>query len=181
MSSRRIREDHKEYRDIVKGNVDEKLKKHIKGGQRITRRGKEFVVVRVPHVELPSFRYGTPSNGEGVGNGQVDVGDEVGEGPKQSGQGNGNQPGEGGEGEDGSEGAGEGEEGEDASDEGGDEDGDASVEGPAFIAAKKFTGSRPGYSFKTGAQGVGYYRDFVSVSASTARTTRRGDRGKADQ
>ena len=98
MPSRRIREDHGEYRDIVKGNVDEKLKKHIKGGQRITRRGKDFVVVRVPHVELPSFRYGQPSDGGGIGNGEAEVGDEVGEGPPQ-GQGQGGQPGEGGEGE----------------------------------------------------------------------------------
>ena len=98
MPSRRIREDHGEYRDIVKGNVDEKLKKQIKGGQRITRRGKDFVVVRVPHVELPSFRYGQPSDGGGIGNGEAEVGDEVGEGPPQ-GQGQGGQPGEGGEGE----------------------------------------------------------------------------------
>lgn len=98
MPSRRIREDHGEYRDIVKGNVDEKLKKHITGGQRITRRGKDFVVVRVPHVELPSFRYGQPSDGSGIGNGEADVGDEVGEGPPQ-GQGQGGQPGEGGDGE----------------------------------------------------------------------------------
>ena len=90
MPSRRIREDHGEYRDIVKGNVDEKLKKHIKGGQRITRRGKDFVVVRVPHVELPSFRYGQPSDGSGIGNGEAGVGDEVGEGPPQ-GQGQGGQ------------------------------------------------------------------------------------------
>jgi hypothetical protein len=97
MPSRRVREDHKEYRDIVKGNVDEKLKKHIKGGQRVTRRGKDFVVVRVPHVELPSFRYGKPANGEGVGNGPVDVGDDVGDGPPQDG--GGNEPGEGGNGD----------------------------------------------------------------------------------
>ena len=39
MPSRRIREDHGEYRDIVKGNVDEKLKKHIKGwSKNITKR-----------------------------------------------------------------------------------------------------------------------------------------------
>ena len=99
MPSRRIREDHGEYRDIVKGNVDEKLKKHIKGGQRITRRGKDFVVVRVPHVELPSFRYGAPSDGSGIGNGEADVGDEVGQGPPQGqGQGEGGEPGEGGDG-----------------------------------------------------------------------------------
>ena len=79
MPSRRIREDHKEYRDIVKGNVSDKLKNHIKSGQRLTRRGKDFVVVKVPHVELPSFRYGQPSDGSGIGNGQADVGDEVGE------------------------------------------------------------------------------------------------------
>jgi uncharacterized sporulation protein YeaH/YhbH (DUF444 family) len=98
MPSRRVREDHKEYRDIVKGNVSDKLKNHIKSGQRLTRRGKDFVVVKVPHVELPSFRYGQPSDGSGIGNGQAEVGDEVGEGPPQ-GQGQGGQPGEGGEGE----------------------------------------------------------------------------------
>ncbi|EKX31778.1 hypothetical protein GUITHDRAFT_149069, partial [Guillardia theta CCMP2712] len=31
--------------------------------------------------------------------------------------------------------------------------------GPAFIAAEKFEGSKPGYSFKKGDQGVGYYAD----------------------
>lgn len=98
MPSRRVREDHKEYRDIVKGNVSDKLKNHIKSGQRLTRRGKDFVVVKVPHVELPSFRYGQPSDGSGIGNGKTEVGDEVGEGPPQ-GQGQGGQPGEGGEGE----------------------------------------------------------------------------------
>jgi uncharacterized protein len=98
MPSRRVREDHKEYRDIVKGNVSDKLKNHIKSGQRLTRRGKDFVVVKVPHVELPSFRYGQPSDGSGIGNGQAEVGDEVGEGPPQ-GRGQGGQPGEGGEGE----------------------------------------------------------------------------------
>lgn len=98
MPSRRVREDHKEYRDIVKGNVSDKLKNHIKSGQRLTRRGKDFVVVKVPHVELPSFRYGQPSDGSGIGNGEASVGDEVGEGPPQ-GQGQGGQPGEGGEGE----------------------------------------------------------------------------------
>ncbi len=99
MPSRRIREDHGEYRDIVKGNVDDKLKKHIKSGQRISRRGKDFVVVRVPHVELPSFRYGQPADGSGIGNGEAGVGDEVGEGPQQQGNGQGGQPGDGGEGE----------------------------------------------------------------------------------
>jgi len=97
MPSRRIREDHREYRDIVHDNVDDKLKKHIKSGQRISRRGKDFVIVRVPQIELPSFRYGAPSDGGGIGNGEVSEGDEVGEGPQQQGQG-GNQPGEGGEG-----------------------------------------------------------------------------------
>lgn len=85
MPSRRIREDHKEYRDIVKGNVSDKLKRHIKTGQRITRRGKDFVVIRVPHVELPNFRYGKPSDGSGIGNGKAEVGDEVGDGPPQPG------------------------------------------------------------------------------------------------
>ena len=42
---------------------------------------KTLLLLKVPHVELPSFRYGQPSDGSGIGNGEADVGDEVGENP----------------------------------------------------------------------------------------------------
>jgi uncharacterized protein len=88
MAGRRIREDHKEYLDIVKGNVKDKIRDHIKTGKRLERRGKDFVVVGTPYIELPNFRYGD-SKGKGVGNGDVEEGDEVGDGPPQPGNGDG--------------------------------------------------------------------------------------------
>jgi uncharacterized sporulation protein YeaH/YhbH (DUF444 family) len=88
MAGRRIREDHKEYLDIVKGNVKDKIRDHIKTGKRLQRRGKDFVVVGTPYIELPNFRYGN-SKGKGVGNGDVEEGDEVGDGPPQPGDGDG--------------------------------------------------------------------------------------------
>ena len=96
MAGRRIREDHKEYLDIVKGNVKDKIRDHIKTGKKLQRRGKDFVVVGTPYIELPNFRYGN-SKGKGVGNGEVEEGDEAGDGPPQPGDGEGEPGNESGE------------------------------------------------------------------------------------
>lgn len=37
----------------------------------------------------------------------------------------------------------------------------AKASAPAFMPSAAFTGRRPGYVFKRGAQGVGYYEDFL--------------------
>ena len=48
--------------------------------------------------------------------------------------------------------------------------GDADTDQAAFVASSSFLGGRPGFVFKKGAYGLGYYRDApVSLSASSAR------------
>ena len=36
-----------------------------------------------------------------------------------------------------------------------------------FVPAAKFDGAEPGYVFKIGAQGLGYYKDVVALAVST--------------
>ena len=93
MPGRRIREDHKQYRDLVRDNVRSRVKDHIKSGKKVKRRGKDMVVIDVPVIELPQFRFGD-GDGSGIGNGEADEGDVVGQGPSEQGDSTG-EPGEG--------------------------------------------------------------------------------------
>ena len=86
MAGRRIREDHREYRDLIKDNVKDRVKDHIRTGKKIKRHGKDLVVVDIPVIDLPSFRHGKPKDG-GIGNGPAEIGDEVGDGPQKPGKG----------------------------------------------------------------------------------------------
>jgi len=88
MPGRRIREDHGEYRDLIKDKVKDRVKDHIRTGQKVKRHGKDFVVVDIPVIDLPSFRHGRNKSG-GIGNGPGEPGDQVGDGPAEDGQGNG--------------------------------------------------------------------------------------------
>ena len=83
MSGRRIREDHKRYHDIIRDKVKHKLRDHIKNGKKVARRGKDYVVVDIPVVDLPRFKFGDPY-GEGIGAGPGEIGDKVKDGPSQS-------------------------------------------------------------------------------------------------
>ncbi len=88
-----IREDHKRFRDIVRGRVKENFKKYVTHGEMIGKREKEFVKIPVPSIDIPRFRYGPKQSG-GVGQGQGQPGDAV-DGQNQPGQGQaGDQPGE---------------------------------------------------------------------------------------
>ena len=80
MSGRRIREDHSEYRDLIKDKVKSRVRDHIKTGRKVKRHGDDFVVVDIPVIDLPSFRHGRDENDTSIGNGPVDVGDVVGDG-----------------------------------------------------------------------------------------------------
>lgn len=94
--ARRIEEDHKEFRDLIKDKVKSKLKEYIKTGKRLVRRGKEWLQIDIPVVEIPNFRFGDPFQ-DGIGNGDADVGQEIGSGPPQPGDGG--EEGRGGQGE----------------------------------------------------------------------------------
>lgn len=96
MPGRRIREDHKRYHDIIRDKVKSKLKDHIKNGKKIVKRGKDYVVVDIPVIDLPRFKYGDNQK-DGVGVGPGEKGDKVKDGPTDPdgvGDGPGDQAGE---------------------------------------------------------------------------------------
>jgi len=80
--SRRIQEDHKEFRDVVSGKVSDQIKKFIKNGKLVgwRPRGGRFII-NVPLIDLPTFRYGR--NSTGVGRGPGEPGDKVGQDPRK--------------------------------------------------------------------------------------------------
>lgn len=94
----RIERDRRRFEEIVRGAVKEDLTRHLTRGELIGRKGKEFVSIPIPQIELPRFRYGRRDQG-GVGQGPGAVGDPIGNdaelvpGPGE-GPGAGNQPGE---------------------------------------------------------------------------------------
>jgi len=90
-----ISEDHKRFRDIVKGKIKENLKKYVSQGELIGKREKEFVKIPVPQIDMPTFRYGPKQQG-GVGQGQGKPGEGLGQDGEEAGQGQqaGNAPGE---------------------------------------------------------------------------------------
>lgn len=92
MPGRRIREDHKRYHDIIRDKVKHKLRDHIKRGKKITKRGKDYIEVDIPVIDLPRFRLGDAGDG-GVGTGEGEKGDKVKDGPPQTG----GEPGEAGD------------------------------------------------------------------------------------
>ena len=80
--SRRIQEDHKEFRDVVSGKVDDQVKKFIKNGKLIGwRPNKGKFVINLPRIDLPSFVYGRDNKGWGRGEGKE--GDVIDRDPKK--------------------------------------------------------------------------------------------------
>lgn len=78
---RRVEEDHKEFRDIVSGRIRKALKKFIKSGQIVRRRGKNGKIsITIPKIDIPHIVYG--NSDEGVGRGQGKDGDVIGQDPK---------------------------------------------------------------------------------------------------
>lgn len=89
---RRIEEDHKDFRDVVSGRIRRELKKFIKSGQIVRKRGKNGKIsISIPKIDIPHIVYG--SNGEGAGRGPGKEGDVIGKDPAK-GKGNGAGQGE---------------------------------------------------------------------------------------
>ncbi len=80
-----IREDHSRFRDIVKGRVKENFRKYVSQGEMIGKREDEYVKIPIPHIDIPTFRYGPKQSG-GVGQGEGKPGEGVGEPGDGSGQ-----------------------------------------------------------------------------------------------
>ncbi|HET8540072.1 MAG TPA: DUF444 family protein, partial [Anaeromyxobacter sp.] len=64
----KIKQDHARFRDIVRGRIKRNLKKYVQKGEMIGKKGKEFITIPVPTIDIPHFRYGERSQG-GVGQG----------------------------------------------------------------------------------------------------------------
>jgi uncharacterized protein len=94
--SLKIDQDHRRFRQIVRGKIRENLRRYISQGEILGRKGKDIVSIPIPQIDIPRFRFGDKQRG-GVGQGEGDPGDPVSgqEGEGESGQGKaGKDPGE---------------------------------------------------------------------------------------
>jgi sporulation protein YhbH len=82
----RIEQDTSRFRQIVRGQVRENLRKHMSSGELIGRQGRELVSIPIPQIQLPQFRFGRRQAG-GVGQGDGEVGTPIGFDPDQPGEG----------------------------------------------------------------------------------------------
>ncbi len=64
------------FRKIVQGKIREDMKKYISSGELIGRKGKDFISIPVPQIDLPSFRFGR-KGASGVGQGKGEIGDPI--------------------------------------------------------------------------------------------------------
>ena len=88
-----ILEDHRRFKDIIRGRIKQDFKKYVTQGEMIGKRENEYVKIPIPQIETPRFKYGKKQSG-GVGQGQGKPGDGV-DGEKQPGQGEaGDSPGQ---------------------------------------------------------------------------------------
>ncbi len=90
--SLKIKQDHARFREIVRGRIKHNLKKYIQKGEMIGKKGKDFITIPIPTIDIPHFRFGEKQQG-GVGQGEGDPGDPLspqeGEGGGKAGQGEG--------------------------------------------------------------------------------------------
>src|SRR5437899_3670582 len=84
--SLRIDQDHRRFRDIVRGKIKQNLRKYITQGEMLGKKGKEVVSIPLPQIDIPHFRFGSKQTG-GVGQGDGEPGDALGQGDPQSGSG----------------------------------------------------------------------------------------------
>jgi uncharacterized sporulation protein YeaH/YhbH (DUF444 family) len=71
--AQKIDADHARFRHIVRGKIKENLKRYITKGEILGKKGKEFVTIPLPQIQLPRFQYGHKEKG-GVGQGDGEVG-----------------------------------------------------------------------------------------------------------
>ncbi len=84
--SLRIDQDHRRFREIVRGKIKQNLRKYISQGEMLGKKGKEIVSIPLPQIDIPHFRFGQKQQG-GVSQGTGNVGDPLGQGEDQPGAG----------------------------------------------------------------------------------------------
>ncbi len=72
----KIKQDQARFRDIVRGRIKRNLKKYVQKGEMIGKKGKEFITIPIPTIDIPHFRFGERSQG-GVGQGEGEPGDPL--------------------------------------------------------------------------------------------------------
>src|SRR5215475_14189166 len=68
-----IEQDYLRFRQIVRGKIKHDLKKYISQGELIGKKGKDYVSIPIPQIEMPNFRFGRRNTG-GVGQGEGEPG-----------------------------------------------------------------------------------------------------------
>lgn len=85
--TKRIHEDHKDFKDVYGGIRRKQLKKYIKNGTIFRNRGKNGkIVVTIPKIDIPHIVYGEGS--DGVGRGEGEKGETIGKDGQEQGKGN---------------------------------------------------------------------------------------------
>ncbi len=84
--SLRIDQDHRRFREIVRGKIKQNLRKYITQGEMIGKKGKDAVSIPLPQIDIPHFRFGNKQTG-GVAQGDGQPGDPLAPGESQPGQG----------------------------------------------------------------------------------------------
>ena len=87
-----VNEDHRRFRDIIRGRIKQNFKKYVSHGEMMGRREQEVVKISVPSIDIPRFKYGPRQTG-GVGQGSGEPGENVEEG-QQGREQAGDKPGE---------------------------------------------------------------------------------------
>ena len=83
----RIDQDHSRFKAIVRGKIKQNLKKYVQQGEMLGKKGKEFISIPVPFIDVPHFKHGSRQGG--VGQGEGNPGDAIGQGEPQPGDGQG--------------------------------------------------------------------------------------------
>jgi uncharacterized sporulation protein YeaH/YhbH (DUF444 family) len=91
---RRIDNDRARFRDIVRGVIKKELRKYMSRSDLLGKRGKHFVRIPIPQIEIPRFKYHDRDSG-GVGQGEGEPGQPLSPGDPKPGSGEaGEMPGE---------------------------------------------------------------------------------------
>ena len=74
-----IEQDYGRYRQIVRGKIKQDLKKYISNEELIGKKGKDFISIPIPQIDIPTFRFGR-RGANGVGEGEGEPGTPIGRG-----------------------------------------------------------------------------------------------------
>ncbi len=91
--AQKIDQDVARFKGIVKGRIKKELRKFVSTGELIGKKGKDFISIPIPRIDIPHFVYGDKEKG-GVGQGDGEAGKPLGKGEEEGATKAGNAPGE---------------------------------------------------------------------------------------